>query len=540
MLAGDGNRLRFYYAALAIIVFFEVFRTAFDLWDVGFFNFPLKVMIGYGVLVATSLAAIIFLARIGNFLLAYLAILAVGACYLLNNVVYDATDISITNVAFLKLLLTERQSEVDLSPYFADVSRNTLWALGLVGLLSVLARRRPGSWRAAAGFFGCVGALTGMVVWTGAAYNRPLPFGLATPVSALMAARALKQSGPEQDASLAPVPVEATKFRNVVYIVDESVRGDYLGVNGFKRDTTPFLSRSSAITFGVAIAGSNCSYVAREMLRYGYPDRRMPQSVFAFAKAAGFRTHIIDAWKSASALWLSGNEAAAVEDHDSVDGWFAERDMLVAAKLKEKLSREGRNFVYVNKWGAHFPYHVNFPGASRVPANLRSVVNYAFKTDKLFRPYQSSNDDHAPEIADYEKSIAWNVDAFFAELSGVIDREDTIVVYTSDHGQSLWENGHKLTHCSVDRPHPAESFVPIIVFTAQPQWRSALSAQAAAGFSRYTHAAVLPTVLTALGVDQDWLRANANASLLEAPAAPRRFMIFNSAGTGAPEWMDVP
>ena len=54
-------------------------------------------------------------------------------------------------------------------------------------------------------------------------------------------------------------------------IVDECVRGDFLGITDSRRATTPFLVslKSKLINFGAATAAHNCSAPSRFILRTG-------------------------------------------------------------------------------------------------------------------------------------------------------------------------------------------------------------------------------------------------------------------------------
>jgi hypothetical protein len=58
--------------------------------------------------------------------------------------------------------------------------------------------------------------------------------------------------------------------QHIVYIVDESVRGDYIQLNNKNLSNTPFLSRLDAqlINFGVATSAANCNLASRTMLRH--------------------------------------------------------------------------------------------------------------------------------------------------------------------------------------------------------------------------------------------------------------------------------
>ena len=60
------------------------------------------------------------------------------------------------------------------------------------------------------------------------------------------------------------VPYSGTidaQVEKVILIVDESIRADILGINGYAKDTTPYLRslRAGIVNFGLAASSSNCS-----------------------------------------------------------------------------------------------------------------------------------------------------------------------------------------------------------------------------------------------------------------------------------------
>ena len=98
-------------------------------------------------------------------------------------------------------------------------------------------------------------------------------------------------------------------FKKIVMIVDESVRGDYLGINKDQYDNTPFLhSASDVITnFGVGVASANCSGPSRMIMRLGLQPKHLPDlksiwrqvpSIWQYAHEAGFKTVMIDGFRS--------------------------------------------------------------------------------------------------------------------------------------------------------------------------------------------------------------------------------------------------
>jgi glucan phosphoethanolaminetransferase (alkaline phosphatase superfamily) len=203
------------------------------------------------------------------------------------------------------------------------------------------------------------------------------------------------------------------------------------------------------------------------------------------------------------------------------------RDHEIATKvLPALLARPEPHFVYVNKFGAHFPYRGGYPpdynGAT--PTSPRDDLS---NRDELLRSYRSA--------------VRWSVDEFFKTFLGQVDLSDTLILYTSDHGQSLLDGDYKLTHCSTGEVAAGEAIVPMFALTAPTPFAERLQAGAKAGFGRTTHFNVYPTLLLAMGYEEEWVTRRFGPSLLNVPrTAPRRFLtgdLFNA--TGEARWVPV-
>ena len=77
-------------------------------------------------------------------------------------------------------------------------------------------------------------------------------------------------------------------------------------------------------------------------------------------------------------------------------------------------------------------------------------------------------------ITEYSNAIAWSVDEFFRHLLPEVDLSKTLIIYTSDHGQSLLPG--QMTHCSFTPPTVAssEAFVPLFAITSLPEFKQRL------------------------------------------------------------------
>ena len=128
------------------------------------------------------------------------------------------------------------------------------------------------------------------------------------------------------------------------------------------------------------------------------------------------------------------------------------------------------------------------------------------------------------EITLYPNAITWSVDEFFKHLLPAVDLSKTLIIYTSDHGQSLLP-GH-FTHCSTTpNAPPSEAYVPLFATTSVPEFKRGLEKGAAGDFGRFSHFEVFPTLLLAMGYDTGWVSRTYGPSLMDPPSRDRKFMI---------------
>ncbi|MGR9037159.1 MAG: sulfatase-like hydrolase/transferase, partial [Gammaproteobacteria bacterium] len=209
----------------------------------------------------------------------------------------------------------------------------------------------------------------------GKTYAFPSPSSV--PAQLLVSAFSLHNSN---DVSRSPVdvkPVFQPEIKKIVVVVDEAVRGDYLGLNNTHYDNTPYLAKSSDFiaNYGVATSVANCSHTSRYLMRIGLPKNKLPDltllsahlpTIWQYANNAGFETVLIDARYKFGIFreHMTYEEAAQINQYISVlNHPYYERDPKVADKLLEVLKRDEPMLIYVNKYGAHQPYNDSFPPA---------------------------------------------------------------------------------------------------------------------------------------------------------------------------------
>ena len=169
-------------------------------------------------------------------------------------------------------------------------------------------------------------------------------------------------------------------------------------------------------------------------------------SIFAFAKNAGYKTAYLSAQSHGSQLqnYMTKYD---LEDLDYFHQPTTKNeknetlaDELLAGDIINYLNQNGGSFIYAVKSGSHFPWKNNYPS-----------------NEEIFQPSMGENEsisssDSLLRLNTYLNSIRWKTDHFFQTLlsdKSILD--NTLIIYTSDHGQVINGNFNQ-THCITQNP----------------------------------------------------------------------------------------
>ena len=251
---------------------------------------------------------------------------------------------------------------------------------------------------------------------------------------------------------------------SIIYVIDESVRGSTLSLNGYPRATTPFLqylqTQGRLKNLGICVAAGTASHISNAYLITGhnaFPDvdfrtDRNP-SIFDYAKKMGYETVYIDIDGGYLSQLL---KAAGDGPVRSLDRWmdsqsFVEchvdlettKDLGVAGFLSGLLNERGGYFILINKKGLHFRYR------NRYPDDMVSAI---------WKPVMGASESIDPSMAGreklvntYDNGIRFQVDEFFRVFVSGTTNQNYVILYTSDHGQTLAEHGKVYTHMKPDK-----------------------------------------------------------------------------------------
>lgn len=243
---------------------------------------------------------------------------------------------------------------------------------------------------------------------------------------------------------LLPLLLTSLAAPNVVFITVDTLRADHLGAYGFERNTTPNLDRLAAESLlfedliceqpqtGPSLISMHCSRIPRltGAIRNGVslpPDT--PTVAMLFAQAGYDTAAVVSNWnlkKNMSGL----HPGFAHYDADFGKGRLGrEHNEMTADVVSDRalawLSKRDTSkpmFLWVHYMDPHAPY-LSKKGFEKQLNGSRPVTKKRID----------------PPAERYQTEIAF-VDQQVQRLLEALPREDTYIVFTADHGESLGEH----------------------------------------------------------------------------------------------------
>lgn len=265
----------------------------------------------------------------------------------------------------------------------------------------------------------------------------------------------------------APYNVDYTKPKvaNIVFIMGESQSSRYMQLYGCKTHNTPFLNSLKTNSNFAYAKGVSSSVYTRTCLQLFfnvihnpgdvYNLRQKTANLFAIAKKQGYHTVVLSAQ----------NEKLF---HDTGTEFV---DVLISAKQMEKCLKTKGDITLIDQFN-----EISFTEKNFVVLHLRHIHS-PFSEYSQFLPeeYKIKNNDSNQTVAEYEAAIAYNDFWVKQTLSAILAKlpTDTIVIFTSDHGELIGErglHGHNLME-------PEVSDVPVWIYDTKGESCKWLSTQ---------------------------------------------------------------
>lgn len=240
----------------------------------------------------------------------------------------------------------------------------------------------------------------------------------------------------------------------VVFVIGESLRPDHLGLNGYERNTTPLLAKEDVISFPYiyteqTYTNRSIPHLLSRADSTDYSRAYKEKSFVSFFNACGFYT-----------VWLANQEAANTYAY-----FMNECDSLFYANIEKS------SYVF-DKWmdGDLYPY---FDRALQVKDKKKMIILHTIGshwwynshfTDKyaLYEPIVKSkvisSNTSEEMINSYDNTIVYT-DNFLCGLINRMKDKNAVLIYQSDHGEGLGEDGVWLHAAESPYTHSAACMV---------------------------------------------------------------------------------
>ena len=268
---------------------------------------------------------------------------------------------------------------------------------------------------------------------------------------------------------------------NVLLITVDTLRADHLGAYGYVRNTSPNLDRLAAegVRFdqpvvqwpktGPSFASMFTSTYPKDngiVRRIGQPLPCRFRMLAEELRDAGYQTHAVVANAAVSSDFYfdqgfdSYLQSWDLPPPDGIDPTGAEAITRLAVGLMEQIEQQADKpwFLWVHYLDPHFPYTPpgewsdDFQGDEQWSAEPAIAISERPRQQMTGIGQQQvldGRDELAFYVARYDAEIAY-VDHWIGELLGEAgDRglmDETLTVFTSDHGESLGEHAYYFDH----------------------------------------------------------------------------------------------
>lgn len=292
----------------------------------------------------------------------------------------------------------------------------------------------------------------------------------------------------------------ATAPEVYVMVVGETARAHNFSLYGYPRNTNPLLSKTPGIkAFPNVTTQSNTTHKSVPMLLSAASAEDFERlfhekGILAAFKEAGFHTVFIsNQLPNHSFIDFLGEQADEhyfLKKEDTSQGNHYDEDLL--QKLDEILPladasssahyhyRYRKLFVVLHSYGSHFNYQERYPRSfAYFKPDSRSEAKPENRRD-LLNAY-----DNTIRYTDYilhgiiERLQKW--EGVQTKTDGVYDQPTSAMLYTSDHGENIFDDERSLFLHAAPKASDYELHVPFIIWTS-------------AGFSKQ-----YPDILKALG-----------------------------------------
>ncbi|WP_297882204.1 phosphoethanolamine transferase [uncultured Campylobacter sp.] len=267
----------------------------------------------------------------------------------------------------------------------------------------------------------------------------------------------------------------SNRISNVVFIIGESLQRNFMSLYGYYLPTTPNLQAleqsGNLIAFSDVVSpGAKTNDVLKYVLNFGNyeSEKQRPWSanldIVNLARLANYETFWISNQERYGQWAVASGASAQMTDHSDFTNQIPVYKY--AYSLDEVLLPSIKNF----KSGAKKSPLARKDESSAAEAGgtqkkdkffilhlMGSHPSYEFRYPKNFAKFSAADISREPldegqkkELAHYLNTVAYN-DFIVSEIYKIFASDNTLIVYFSDHAQSLYQYRGKLIHGGINR-----------------------------------------------------------------------------------------
>ena len=284
-----------------------------------------------------------------------------------------------------------------------------------------------------------------------------------------------------------------------VLVIGETARSSNFQLYGYARPTTPQLSRESRLmVFRNVRSQSNTTHKSVPMLLTAataddHSRLYHEKGILAAFGEAGFHTAFFsNQLRNHSYIDFLGEEANdACFIREKQPSRRPDDEQLLPYVAQELDQHHRKLFIVLHMYGSHFNYRDRY-----------SRANARFLPDE---PTEAKAENRPQLLNAYDNTIL-HTDRILARLIGMLRTRHCIsaVLYTSDHGENIFDDSRHLFLHASPRPSEYDTDVPLLVWTSEqfgrqyPQVVNAMRSNLRKGAE--SNASVFPTMLSIAGI----------------------------------------
>ncbi len=253
-----------------------------------------------------------------------------------------------------------------------------------------------------------------------------------------------------------------------IMVVGETARADHFSLNGYAQPTNPLLSKENLISFqAVSSCGTSTAYSVPCMFSFLGQKDYSPETAdkqsnsLDVLQKAGVKVVWIDNNSSCKGVCTRIENRNLLQQVNHSDDLYSDNgyyDEVMLNDLEHYLAGNQDVLIVLHTLGSHGPtYHKRYPAAfAQFQPYCKQDTPHACPQAEVINAY-----DNTILYTDYvlSKTIQW--------LKTQSQQADTFLLYASDHGESLGENGIYLHGLPYFLAPEAQTHIPMLLWLSE-------------------------------------------------------------------------